>query len=85
MKREVRGASPAKTGEDEEQETCTDKKWDKCVAASHFHSHCLIVSPMIICTAKRARERRPSKAWGESKNGKGEDSNVAALSNSVKF
>ena len=82
MKREVRGASPAKTGEDEEQETCKDKK---CVATSHFHSHCLIVSPMIICTAKRARERRPSKAWGESKNGKGEDSNVVALSNSVKF
>ena len=44
MKREVRGASPAKTGEDEEQETCADKKffwgpdqrqdkkWAKCVA-----------------------------------------------------
>ena len=44
MKREVGGTGSAKTGEDEEQETCadkkffggprpkTDKKWAKCVA-----------------------------------------------------
>ena len=61
MKRKVRRASPPKTGEDQEQEACKDKKSTKCVAISHFH----YVSPMIICSAMHPREIRPSKAWGE--------------------
>ena len=38
--------------------------------------------PMIICNATHPRERSPSKAW---EVGKEEDSNVDAISNSVKF
>ena len=58
MKREVRGASPAKTGEDEEQETCQDKKWDKCVATSHFHSHCLTHDYLHCQESKREKAKQ---------------------------
>ena len=34
MKREVRGASPPKTGEDQEKESCKEKKLTKCDAGS---------------------------------------------------
>ena len=57
MKREVRGASPPKTGEDQEYESCKES-----VMLAHF---VCIILPRIICRAMQPRERRPSKAWGE--------------------
>ena len=41
--------------------------------------------PMIICSAMQPRVRRPSKAWGEWKRGKDEESNFGSISNSVRF